>query len=165
MDMTEFAKGYFNFCSRVRLRPSQVIVSSGGALVMLGLRETTSDLDLAIPAETYEFLLYLLGSEKERVTEHGTFLTYSHKVSLQKLPEGITVQTVNGVRLYSIDDLVRQKEALIKSLGRSPCKIRQDHLDIEALKARRREMSKFPAQDPDVLQDQSTIPTRGNVYE
>jgi len=146
MDMNEFAKAYFNFCSGIRLRPAQVIVSSGGALVMLGLRETTSDLDLDVPAATYECQLYLLGPEKERVTEHGTFLDYNEKVSLRKLPEGITVQTVNGVRLYSLDDLIRQKEALIQSLDRSPIKVRQDNHDIELLQERRRQMDKLLVQ-------------------
>lgn len=143
MDMNEFAKEYFNFCSGIRLRPAQVIVSSGGALVMLGLRETTSDLDLDVPVHTYEWMLYLLGSEKERVTEHGTFLDYNKKVSLRKLPDGITVQTVNGVRLYSLDDLIRQKEALIQSLDRSPNKVKQDHHDIELLKERRRQVERM----------------------
>lgn len=143
MDMAEFAKEYFNFCNRIRLKPSQVIVSSGGALVMLGIRASTSDLDLDVPAETYEFLLYLLGPEKERVTEHGTYLTYNKKVSLQKLPKGITVQTVKGVKLYSLDDLIRQKEALIQSLDRAPLKVKQDRIDFVRLKEMRRDMAKL----------------------
>lgn len=157
MDMNEFAKEYFNFCAGIRLRPTQVVVSSGGALVMLGLRESTSDLDLDIPAETYEFLLYLLGPEKERVTEHGTFLTYNKKVSLQKLPDGITVQTVNGVRLYSLDDLIRQKEALIQSLDRSPTKVKQDRHDVELLRDRQRQLAGLLVREQDASDNQSTI--------
>lgn len=157
MDMHEFAKEYFNFCNGIRLRPAQVVVSSGGALVMLGLRESTEDLDLAVPEATYDYCLYLLGPERQRITDHGTFLDYNEKVSLQKLPEHITCQTVKGVTLYSIDDLVKQKEALIQSLGRSPKKVKQDNADIEALKQRRRELMHLPT--PVVLQDQSTINT------
>lgn len=143
MDMIEFEREYFNFCSRIGLRPSQVVVSSGGALLMLGLRDSTNDLDLAVPEETYEFQRYLLGAGHERVTEHGTYLDYNEKVSLQKLPKGITVQIVNGVRVYSLDDLIKQKEALIQSLDRSPLKVKQDHIDIERLKEKRRDMTKL----------------------
>lgn len=137
MDMNEFAREYFNFCNEVGLRPAQVVVSAGGALLMLGLRESSEDLDLDVPADTYELLRYKLGADKERATDLGTYLDYNEKVSLQKLPDGITVQTVNGVRLYSLDDLIRQKEALIQSLNRTPSKVKQDLIDIARLKERR----------------------------
>lgn len=143
MDLIEFEREYFNFCSEIGLRPSEVVVSSGGALLMLGLRDSTNDLDLSIPSDTYEFQRYLLGSDKERVTGHGTFLDYNEKVSLQKLPMGVAIQVVNGVRVYSLDDLIRQKEALIQSLDRSPLKVKQDHVDIERLKEKRRDMAKL----------------------
>ena len=134
MDMNEFARTYFNFCNEVGLRPAQVIVSAGGALLMLGLRERCEDLDLDVPASTYALQRYRLGAEKERVTKHGTFLDYNEKVSLQRLPTGITVQTVNGIWLYSLDDLIRQKEALIQSLDRTPLKVKQDLIDILRLR-------------------------------
>ena len=133
MNALEFARAYFNFCGDIGERPEHVIVSAGGALLMLGLRDGTDDLDLDVRQIVYAALSTRLGHSKQRRSSHGTYLDYTDKISLHVTPARITTQVVNGVTLYSINDLIKQKEKLAKAPDRKPEKAEQDRKDIEAL--------------------------------
>lgn len=134
MDATGFAKAYFNFCGDIGERPEHVVVSAGGALLMLGLRDDTDDLDLDVRHIVYAALASRLGHSKQRRSSHGTYMDYSDSISLHVMPSHIRPQCVNGVYLYSVNDLIIQKEKLARAPDRKPEKMAQDLKDIEALK-------------------------------
>lgn len=100
---------------------------------MLGLRDDTDDLDLDVRQIVYAALSTRLGHSKQRRSSHGTYLDYSSKISLHVTPAHITTQVVSGVHLYSINDLIKQKEKLACAPDRKPEKAEQDRKDIEAL--------------------------------
>jgi hypothetical protein len=133
MNALEFARAYFNFCADIGERPEHVVVSAGGALLMLGLRDDTDDLDLDVRQIVYAAMSARLGYSKQRHSSHGSYLDYTDKISLHAMPKHIKTQVINGVYVYSTDDLIKQKEKLAKAPDRKPEKAAQDQKDIEAL--------------------------------
>lgn len=133
MDRLSFARMYLAFCSVSGLHPSEVIISAGGALLMLGLRDGTDDLDLDVSEKVYREFKRTTGADKERSSSHGKYLDVTDNISLHIRPEGIEVQEVEGVWIYSIADLIKQKTKLSIAPDRLPEKATQDKADIAAL--------------------------------
>ena len=130
MNATELMACYFNFCSQTGLSPEEVVVSAGGALVMLGLRGSTSDLDLDVSDDVYRLL------KPGKVLRHcamGEFYDYDNTVSLQSIPKEVEVMVVNGVSIYSIPTLLWQKGRMSALATRPADKVEQDKRDIQSL--------------------------------
>lgn len=134
MNSAAFARAYFDFCVAVGEKPQNVLVSAGGALLMLGLREKSDDLDLDVRDVVYDAIAQM---KPEQRWSGGPFIDYDEHVSVHRTPVGMTTQVVNGVTLYSLDELIKQKEKMSKAPDRKPEKVKQDNKDIEALKAMR----------------------------
>lgn len=130
MDALEFTKAYFNVCSDLGEKPEDVVVSAGGALLILGLREEVSDLDLDVRDIVYEAMSC---GRKEQHSSHGAYIEMSDSVSLHKRREGVKVIRVRGVYIYTPEELLKQKRALIEAPDRPSDKRRQDLLDVERL--------------------------------
>lgn len=138
MNSVEFARAYFNFCTEIGEKPKDVLVSAGGALLMLGLRADTDDLDLDVREVVYRGATKKVGKGNVRRSSHGEYLDYTDSVSLHITPSHIRSESVNGVYIYSLEDLIKQKEKLASAPDRKPEKVIQDNKDIEALKELRR---------------------------
>lgn len=126
----EFVQRYIEVSRE--LGGSTVVVSGGGALLMLGLRATTVDLDLDVVEAVYEKYRTPHNTERYGETE---IVNYSDDVSLHVLNPLQETQIVNGVRIYSIADLIAQKKVLIANPERRAEKIAQDRTDLKALEA------------------------------
>lgn len=132
MDRATFIKQYFNFCSEVGERPEDVLVSAGGALLVLGLREESSDLDLDVRPEIYD--LYK-NKDNVRRSSLGEYVDFNEIVSLHEMPDFLEKQEVEGVWLYSTTDLIEQKTRLAEMPDRMPGKAERDRNDIVMLMA------------------------------
>lgn len=126
----EFAKRYAEVSRE--LGGGLVVVSGGGALLMLGLRQTTGDLDLDVPEATYRKHRTADNTELFGVTE---IVNYSEDVSLHVLNPFRATRVVKGVRIYSVPELIAQKKVLMAHPERKPNKIAQDQADLKALKS------------------------------
>lgn len=135
MNAVEFARTYFNFCEAIGEKPENVLVSAGGALLMLGLRESSDDLDLDVRDVVYDAVAT---RKPENRWSGGAFIDYDEHVSIHRKPPGVKPMVVQGVTLYSLEDLIKQKEKMVKAPDRKPEKVKQDNKDIEALKELRR---------------------------
>lgn len=133
MTRLKFMSTYFNFCTEQNLRPCDVVVSAGGALLMLGLRNSTSDLDVDIPSHDYDRLLKA-SKVGERVSSHGAYLDVTDVVSVHRIPDGIVPIRVFGVWIYPLEKLIEQKTKLSIAHDRPVIKAEQDLLDIQNLK-------------------------------
>lgn len=132
MDRTTFVKLYFNFCSEVGERPENVLVSAGGALLMLGMREETSDLDLDVRPEVYDLYKH---KDNVRRNSMAEYVDYSDVISLHEMPDDIGKQEVDGVWLYSTADLIDQKTQLHQMPDRAEGKAARDWNDLQMLHA------------------------------
>lgn len=103
-------------------------ITSGSAVVMHGLREDTSDVDIDVGRNTLAMLCRC--AEKH----YGGFRIGD--IEIQLTPGDREVVRIDGYLVASLPDLLEHKEALILQTDRSPEKIQQDHLDIAAIQQR-----------------------------
>lgn len=132
MNKTEMVKKYLSFCAEHNLVGRDVVLSAGGALLALGLRESTSDLDVDVPSNVYDLIV---NGGEERVSSHGSYFDVNEFVSLHRMPSNVNPIRVNKVWIYPLDLLIEQKTKLSIAHDRPPIKADQDKLDIMRLKA------------------------------
>lgn len=117
------------------LDPKDVILSAGSALVLIGLRKTTSDLDVDVPKEFFEKQKARKGAKQGIM---GEYVEWDGITDLHPILSESTVQRVttdfDGVHVYLPDYLLAVKEVMVKHPERQQDKVLQDHKDIKALK-------------------------------
>jgi hypothetical protein len=126
----ELKKLYNDYLVREHLQAQDAVVGFGGALVMMGLRKETSDMDLDVSPYFFEI------NRRRGYPMHdalvGKCIDVNDRISLHA---GLPMKTVEieGVWCYAPEILLTQKRRMLRYKGRKPEKIPQDLLDIEAL--------------------------------
>lgn len=131
MNKAEVIERYRELVEDLTLPPHQVILSAGAALVVMGIREETSDLDVDVPTSVFNW-----ASNKFGVIENETVnkrVQYTPLVDLHEYDENTGVVCIEGVWLYSPTELLKQKHWLTKLADRTDIKTQQDHRDIRQL--------------------------------
>lgn len=138
MDRKELRATYIAFCQAANLKPEQVILSAGGAMVMFGSRETTQDLDVDVPREFYD----LVKTESNvRRSSLGEYVDFTDVVSLHVLDPNVDHDVAiflddedgKDVYTYGIMSMLEQKLRLLEMTDRKPEKIPQDLIDLDKL--------------------------------
>lgn len=73
MNKAELIETYMLFLERNGFQAKDVLVGAGGALVMMGLRENTEDIDVSVSKEVFEEYLKRPGAEMEVYPATGKF--------------------------------------------------------------------------------------------
>lgn len=130
MTKSEFIQRLHELAVELGVDVSEIVVSGGGALLILGLRTSTADMDLDVAVEVYERF-----KTPDNVQHFGlvTIVNYTDTISLHVLPEEITTMVVDGVTIYSIHSLIAQKFMLFASPYRKPEKLSMDLDDLTNL--------------------------------
>lgn len=138
MNKNELKAVYSKFLEDFSMSANEVVISAGSGLLMYGLRSVCSDIDIDVSEVNYDRLLAEFkakGTVFEKVATYqdkedvqyfdieGSNLSF-HKVKV--IPEFIEI---NGVSVYTLAELLKQKESLL-FLGRN-----KDVVDIEGIKA------------------------------
>lgn len=134
LDRRAVITAYKQLCVVLELEPKSVVLSAGAALVMLGLRKYTNDLDADIPVEDYIKVLQRKPAQ-EGLT--GSYVEFDGITDLHRLPDDFTradIVDIQGVQIYSVERLIAQKEMMRDHPKRNREKIPQDTKDIKALK-------------------------------
>lgn len=130
MKRNELKKLYNDYLAREHLHAQDAVVGFGGALVMMGLRKETSDIDLDVTPFFYE-----VNRRRGYPTHVGMFGKCIDVNSYISLHSGITFKPVmiDGVCCHSPEALLINKRRLVIYPGRPAAKFAQDLKDIEAL--------------------------------
>jgi hypothetical protein len=135
MDKFEFIKKYQETCNTLGLGLHQALVSAGGACLMLGLRDKSSDIDLDIPAEVFDSLVKTNEYEvRGALDPNDRLIVWDDYVDLHRMPGPRDWINVEGVAMYTLDALIEQKERMATHPRRKQHKVDQDILDITLLK-------------------------------
>lgn len=116
----------------------KAVVGFGGALVMMGLRNTTRDLDLNVDPEHYQYVEGIAGGEGSSYHFKGIFsngFQYGDHIDFHEdviAEEDVVV--IDGVRCYS-PELLLKRYRILKSRRKNEAKMVQDQKAIEALEA------------------------------
>lgn len=145
MNREEVIRVYNELIQVFGLTKEDIWLSAGSALVIHGIREFTSDLDLGCRKTTLLKVAKHLGREP---IPFPTSVIFCKEVSLQlPVPEYYTdfhsedeldkdkLVYLDGVGVYSLYDLLEQKQRMILLPRRSDEKLLQDVKDIRAINA------------------------------
>jgi len=126
----ELKKLYNDYLVRENLQAQDAVVGFGGALVMMGLRKETSDIDLDVTPYFYE-----VNRRRGYPTHEGMFGKCIDVNAYISLHAGVTFKPVciDGVYCHAPEALLALKRRLTIYVGRSPEKFAQDLEDIKAL--------------------------------
>lgn len=101
-----------------KLDTNKYIVVTGSAMVLLGLKETTNDIDISVTEEYYDYLLTKYNCTFERISEYNNKVYFIDKIinfgkdyySNDNLRiEGIPVQKIDDIKKVKIH-LNREKD-------------------------------------------------------
>ena len=134
MDKAAVIERYKTLLNELDEPAYSVVLSAGSALVLLGVRQSTTDLDVDIPEGTFKMfersgkfpVLPAAGGD-------GKHLKFDKDVDLNVLDTDRGVVCLGGVWSYSPSELLAQKRYLSKSPERSPEKRAADLQDIGVL--------------------------------
>lgn len=113
--------------------PHNVLLSAGSALVMMGIRESTNDLDVDVLPGVLKWASHGRGFiEEENVSPRVKF---SDHIDLHELDENTGRVCIEGVYLYSPHALLIQKRHLAHIPNRPPIKREQDLMEIVQLES------------------------------
>lgn len=130
MNKEHFKSLYKLTVMRLGETPENVVVSAGGALLMFGLREETSDIDLDVSEETFKRFehfgeLEYFGDKK--------IINLDNLIALHQMEGDVEVVEIEGVFVYSVESLISFKKKLINNPLRKKEKIEQDLSDLSKL--------------------------------
>lgn len=143
MDKKAVIELYTKLVEELAEPAKDVVLSAGAAMVMMGLREETADLDVDVLPNVFKSI----GRTRGIVTEEGgfTLIHYSDHVALHEFDVNSGRVCIEGVWTYSPGELLTQKRYLSTHPKRNPSKYEQDRKDIEALEALIKSPVKFTA--------------------
>lgn len=134
LDRDAVVRRYKQLLVEMGLEAKDVVLNAGAALVLMGMRKTTNDLDVSVPVDFFD---------KQRVRKGtlngltGPVVAWDGMVDMYPLPSHFTrshVVDYLGIWIYSPKELIKQKRKLAKHKDRDPHKAAQDRADIVKLK-------------------------------
>lgn len=124
---------YHQLVNELGEEPHDVVLSAGSALVMMGVREETTDLDVDVNEGVFKMYLRKSGIALDAVPGLGECVAYSDTIDLHQRNEDVGVVCIEGVWVYSPSAMLMQKRFLVSHPKRKPEKIPQDLADIAKL--------------------------------
>lgn len=114
------------------LKPEQVVLGFGGALVLMGLRGETDDIDLDVPLASW-CKFCALGGEI-RKTMFGACFNFSENISLKAMSNRKpAIQVIDGIQCYAPTYLLWCYERMSRNIDRPVEKRRNDRKAVIAL--------------------------------
>ena len=115
---------YFKGCEKINLPPERVVVGAGGACVLLGIRESTNDIDVDVVKSDFDELLKV-GYKSHLFGDDNVVLEVTEHMDVHGVDEIVDTVVIEGVTCYSAKSVLDFKLKLNRE---------KDKADIEALK-------------------------------
>ena len=104
----------------------EYIVISGACMVLYGIKETTSDIDISVTDEYYNYLLNNYNCTFERINEFGEKVYFiDNIINFSRTYYSDNKNYIDDLPVQSIDELIKLKEYLNRD---------KDKKDIERIK-------------------------------
>lgn len=106
-------KEIINILKKYDFDKNKYVVISGACMVLYGIKETTSDIDISVTKEYYNKLLKQFNCEFERINEFGEKIYYIDNI----INFGNTYYTedkiyIDSIPVTSIEELIKLKKYL-----------------------------------------------------
>lgn len=111
MDKAEVVARYKQLLTELGEEGRNVVLNADAALVVLGIRKTTPDLEVGVPSGVFKWLSsnHLVIEEEDS----SEVIKYRLDIEVHELSEYAGVVCVEGVWLYSPSELLKQKRHLM----------------------------------------------------
>ena len=114
MNKKDLIKKYKALLETFKLTPLDVHVSAGGAMVLHGLREETEDIDISMTKEVY----WAIRNTGKYPLKHFSLsglpeieiIQYKDDIDLHKEDREASLEMIDGVACYTLEQLLRSKE-------------------------------------------------------
>lgn len=138
----DILKAMYNSLDWFDITFSEIAISAGSALLMHGLREYTSDVDLIANEYTYQ---KLLDAGLMPCPIRKTLIDVTPMVSVQIETEfEVNTTLIDGLIVLDCKSLLAQKKNLLKKFDRSHDKLNADAIDLVNLTLNIAKMEKGP---------------------
>lgn len=133
MDKDQVKARYLALVEKLGELPHHVVLSAGGALVMMGVRSTTEDLDVDVLPGVFKWV----SAGKELIVEENISprFKYDPFIDLHELSEDTGLACIEGVWCYSAREMLLQKRHLANIPNRKPGKRERDLMEIVQLES------------------------------
>jgi len=134
LDRDAVVRRYKQLCVEMGLDYKDVILSAGAAMVLMGVRKHTQEIDVDVPAAFFNQQRVRKGFTNGLL---GEAVAWDGMVDIHPLPAHFTdgdVMNYLGIWIYSPKALMKQKRKLAKHKDREPRKAAQDRCDLVKLK-------------------------------
>lgn len=133
MDKDQVIARYKALVENLGELPHHVVLSAGGALVMMGVRPTTNDLDVDVLPGVFKWAAQ--GRDLIHEENVSPRVVYDPFIDLHELSEDTGLACIEGVYCYSAREMLIQKKHLAAMPNRKPGKREQDLMEIVQLEA------------------------------
>lgn len=131
MDKAQVVERYKQLLVELGEDARDVVLSAGAALVILGIRDFTTDLDVDVSPGTFKWL----ANSHLIITEEGVsdLIKYRLDVDIHEFDDTIGRVCVDGVWMYSPSELLKQKRHLARMPNRKEGKREADLREADLL--------------------------------
>ena len=131
MTREEMILHYQNFIKFERLTNQEVVVGAGGAMLMLGLREETHDIDIDLPENIFHRIVIKHGITGERIISPTSSIIakYDALIDLHK-SAGEPTMVIEGVRIWKPHYILQFKEKLNRDKDQKDISVLRIYLGI-----------------------------------
>lgn len=112
-------KQIIKILKKYNLDTNNYVVISGSAMVLLGIKNTTNDIDISVTKEYYDYLLSNYKCSFERISENNNKVYFIDKT----INFGIDYYTfdylkIDEIPVQKIEDIIKLKESLNREKDR-----------------------------------------------
>lgn len=131
MNKDQLVHEYQKLVKTLDEHPHHVVLSAGGALVMMGIRSETDDMDVDVNPNVFR----LESKRHPYIAEENVNprVVYNEFIDLHELSENTGVVCIEGVWVYSPSEMLYQKRHLASIPNRAPGKRERDLIEIGQL--------------------------------
>ena len=119
-------KDIINILNKYKFDKDNYIVISGAAMVLYGIKDTTSDIDIAVSDEYYDYLLSNYNCTFERINEYNEKVYFiDNIINFSRTYYNEKKEYISNIPVQSIEKILELKQHLNRD---------KDKIDIEKIK-------------------------------
>ena len=132
MTREEIILHYHNFIKFERLTNQEAVIGAGGAMLMLGLRDSTEDIDMDVPEMVFHRIVIKHGLKTEKISTScsNMLAKYDEVIDLHK-SAGVPTMLVDGVRVWKPSYILQFKEKLNRDKDQKDISVLRVYLGIQ----------------------------------
>ncbi|MOA38614.1 hypothetical protein D3C78_1603170 [compost metagenome] len=119
-------------CMKYSISQAGFVVGYGAAMVMHGLRETTSDIDADVTAGTFN---RYKNRYETGMGLTGAYVKLTNNIDIHVMDAKIEWELIDGIRVYTLKQLAKSYEAFMNHPDRNPAKRGQDQATLDKIYA------------------------------